>query len=412
MTQTIASRYRIVHELGHGMMGTVYLVEHLHTGGQAALKVLRHFAGADADTIERFKREARAAASVSSEHVVKITDAGTAPELGGAPFLVMEVLQGTDLEKVIEARGPLPATEVAGLLGQLGRALDKAHALGIVHRDLKPANLFLHTREDGSTILKILDFGVSKTLASARPEPGQHPTALTWTGMMIGTPRYMPPEQARGQSAAMGPATDIWAVGMIAFRLLTSRDYWTSETVADLMAEILTGPMPPPSQRAPGLGPAFDAWFARSCNRDPRNRWASAGEQASTLAAALLGSAATGNLAVAPHSWPKLPYLGALLAITVLIAASASIAGMLHSCNPPPATLVTNEDRTHEVPPSSPATMQASPATTTSNMPMLAPTPAVSAGPSAQVTAVASASSTAKVYRPKPSATAYNPAAP
>jgi serine/threonine-protein kinase len=263
-------------------MGAVYLVEHVHTGEQLALKLLLGHAGAQSEAVERFKREARAPARIRSEHVVRVTDADVAPELGGAPFMVMEALNGADVEKLLSERGPLPADEVVWILSQIAGALDKAHALGIVHRDLKPENLFLHTKEDGSAIVKILDFGISKM-----HESGIESAALTQTGAMMGTPLYMAPEQVRGRSEEMGPPTDMWALGHIALHLLTAQTYWRATTIGELMIQIAIDPITPPSARFPNVGPRFDAWFLRSCDREPSQRWRSVSEQVAALAQSL-----------------------------------------------------------------------------------------------------------------------------
>jgi serine/threonine-protein kinase len=266
-------------------MGAVYLVEHVHTGEQLALKLLLAHVGADANTVERFKREARAPARIRSEHVVRVTDADVAPELGGAPFMVMEALEGKDLEGVVEERGALPPSEVVWLLTQVASALDRAHGIGVVHRDLKPENIFLHTRTDGTPIVKILDFGISKM--GGKEGGDVNAAGLTQTGAVMGTPMYMSPEQARGHTASIGPGTDIWAMGLIALRLLTGGQYWQAQTLADLLMHIMADPMPPPSVRFPALGTRIDAWFARSCDRDPSRRFTSVGEQVQALSLAL-----------------------------------------------------------------------------------------------------------------------------
>lgn len=281
----LAGRYRPIRELGRGGMGVVYVVEHVHTGEQLALKLLTAQAEANASAVERFKREARAPAQIKSDHVVRVTDADVAPELG-ALFLVMELLEGSDLEQLTEGR-PQPPDTVVAWFRQIARGLDKAHRLGIVHRDLKPENLYLTQREDGSDLVKILDFGISKFLAEGAGA-GSNPTE---TGNVVGTPRYMAPEQALGEVARIGPATDVWALGMTAFRFLTGRDYWTGSNVVALIGQIVYGPKLPPSERGADFGPAFDAWFQRSCERDPEKRWPSVGEQAEQLAAALKDSA-------------------------------------------------------------------------------------------------------------------------
>lgn len=304
----IASRYRVLRELGRGGMGVVYLVEHTGTGDHLALKLILSHADASPEVIERFKREARAPAKIKSEHVVRVTDADVAPELGGAPFLVMELLDGQDLEKRLAARGRFSPAEVIGILRQAAIALDKAHAIGITHRDLKPENLFLHKRENGEETLKVVDFGISKLGGESANDISN--AGLTKSGAMMGTPLYMSPEQARGRVNEIGPATDVWAIGLIAYRLLTGRIYWTAATLAELMLQILAEPMPPPSTLA-ALPQRFDAWFARSTDRRPEGRFRSVGEQVTELALALgLGASPSAEseyaetLAMAPAAPP------------------------------------------------------------------------------------------------------------
>ncbi len=263
-------------------MGVVYRVEHVHTGQEHALKVLNVPSGLSAELVERFKREARAPARIRSEHVVTVTDADVTE--GGTPFLVMELLDGTDLEHVLEARERLTAREVVDAFAQVARVLDKAHALGIVHRDLKPENLFYHRREDGSTLLKVLDFGISKVL-----EGDDGPAAavvLTRPGSLMGTPLYMSPEQA-GAGTPVGPQSDVWALGIVAVRLLTGEYYWRAQSIGEMMAQLLRDPLYPPRERWPWLPLGFDAWFARSCDRDPQRRFAGMSEQVAELAAVL-----------------------------------------------------------------------------------------------------------------------------
>jgi class 3 adenylate cyclase/tetratricopeptide (TPR) repeat protein len=279
----IASRYRVLGPVGEGNMGKVYLVEHIHTGEQFALKVLLSHFGTDPKVVKRFKREAWLPARIKSEHVAKVIDADVAEELGGAPFLVMELLDGCDLEVYLQRVKTVPPAEVVHILVQVGRALDKAHEIGIIHRDLKPENIFLHRRRDGSVIVKVLDFGISKIMGDGLGN--LEDAALTRTGVVLGTPLYMPPEQATGDSARIGPRSDIWAIGLVAFRLLTGKLYWVAESVAELLVEILSTPMPLPSSIDPALPAAFNAWFARSCNRILAERWASVGEQVAALGA-------------------------------------------------------------------------------------------------------------------------------
>lgn len=276
----IANRYRVLRELGQGGMGAVYLVEHLHTGARHALKALHAHLGHRTSAVERFRREARVTAQIQSEHVAQVTDADVASTEGGVPFLVMELLNGRDVEQLVRERGRLAPAEVVMILAQTSRALARAHAAGIIHRDLKPENLFYHHPPTGPPVIKVLDFGVSKALDSSSSSAG----GLT-AGGVVGTPLYMAPEQAIGGSVT--PQADIFALGMIAFRLLAGEPYWTGRTTAEVMAALLA-PLPTaPSHRVPGLPPGFDHWFARSCHLDPVGRFANVDEQAMGLATAL-----------------------------------------------------------------------------------------------------------------------------
>jgi serine/threonine-protein kinase len=256
-------------------MGIVYEVEHVHTGQRLALKVLSSQLGG---SVERFKREARAASLIRSDHIVLVTDADVAPELNDTPFLVMELLEGSDLERATGSR-PASHAEVVGWLQQVARALGKAHEAGLVHRDLKPENLFLTRREDGTPLVKILDFGIAKMTAEG--------AGLTSSDTFLGTPGYMAPEQMDSKGPPITPRADLYALGLIAFKLLNGRPYWLPGTLGQLLAQILAEPMPPASERGSKLGPQFDAWFAKACDRDPQRRFSSAEEQVEALAEAL-----------------------------------------------------------------------------------------------------------------------------
>jgi serine/threonine-protein kinase len=269
-------------------MGAVYEVEHEHTGQHLALKVLTQQPGA---SVERFRREARAASLIKSNHIVRVTDADVAPELGGAPFLVMELLEGEDLERATGDR-PTPPSEVIEWLRQVARALGKAHDAGLVHRDLKPENLFLTRGDDGAPLVKILDFGIAKMAAEA--------TALTASDTFLGTPGYMAPEQTDSRGPPVTFRADLYTLGLIAFKLLMGRSYWRNGSLAQLLAQILAEPMPPASERGATFGPEFDAWFRRACDRDPEKRFASASEQVEALAVSL----GLPEVAVRSHATP------------------------------------------------------------------------------------------------------------
>lgn len=280
----LGGRYRVLDELGRGGMGVVYRVEHEGTGQRYAAKVLAARLQSDPTALRRFQQEVKAATRLGGKHVVKTIDADRDPALGDAPFLVMELLEGRDLRQELAERGHLPAKEVVRWLTQVARALDDAHDRGVVHRDLKPENLFLARAADGSTVLKVLDFGLAKLVQSGTLTT-TGALGLTATGEILGTPRYMAPEQAYSPKT-IGPEADRWAVGMIAFELLTGQPYF-----AGGVREILTGLSAPeleaPSALVPGISAAFDAWFLRSCSTDLRGRFDSVREQVLSLAQAL-----------------------------------------------------------------------------------------------------------------------------
>jgi serine/threonine-protein kinase len=302
LPEIIAGKYRPRSVLGTGGTGTVYCVEHTTTGELLALKVMNSHLGASPDAIARFKREARAASKIRSAHVVRIFDADLAAELGNAPYLVMDLLEGSDLEQLADNK-PVSPEDVVEWLRQIALALDKAHRMGIVHRDLKPENLFLTRLDDGTPLLKILDFGIAKITADA-------PGSTTQSGQLFGTPLYMAPEQAWGDPKHVGPATDLFALGLIAYTLLTGVSYRGGTSVTELLHEILNEPLQTPTDRGHALGPGFDAWFLRACHSDPQQRFASARQQVEALASAL-GLPAEAEVApLSPSSiepWESLP---------------------------------------------------------------------------------------------------------
>lgn len=286
--QLFAGRYRIERFLAQGGYGAVYVAEALSTELRVALKVLfPHILGSEG-AVEKFQQEARIAGRVKTDHIVKVLDAGFDADTK-MPFLAMELLEGRDLEQIVEAEGPLAPPEVASLLRQLASGLDKAHGYvdkeghpaPIVHRDLKPENLFLTHREDGTPLLKILDFGIAKVLSQS----------ANLSQEIKGTPLYMANEQASGGNVS--PQTDLWALGLIAFYLLTGKVYWRSANSEEgslmaLFGEVLTLPLQPPTERSvelggPALPPAFDAWFLRCVHRRPAERFPSAGAAVAEL---------------------------------------------------------------------------------------------------------------------------------
>jgi serine/threonine protein kinase len=294
-----AGDFRVLRPLKEGGMGAVYVAEQLSTGKERALKIMQVGLASDARFRERFVQEARVGSKVDSEHVVEVVGAGVDVDTG-LPWLAMELLRGEELGDYVTRRGRLGVVELAEVLEQLGHALGAAHRAGIVHRDLKPENVFLAApRRSGVRFTaKILDFGIAKIVDDA--------TSVSAT-QTIGSPLWMAPEQAqRGQP--ISPATDVWALGLIAFHALTGRSYWKSahasgSTPIQVVTEMMFEPMVPASQRAAELGaqgvipPGFDAWLARALERDPKRRFADADAAIAELGRILRGPAHAGRAA-------------------------------------------------------------------------------------------------------------------
>ncbi len=279
----LSDKYRITREIGRGGMAAVYEAEHVDIGKRLAVKVLDPSLAGSATIVERFQREARAAAAVNSPYICDVHDAGRLPD--GRPYLVLELLEGESLYDRMSHFERLSPAEVVRILGQVARGLQKAHSAGIVHRDLKPENIFLARDGDGQEIAKIVDFGLAKMFGTAG-SPEANPR-LTREGAIFGTPMYMSPEQIGGQGQA-DHRSDLWAMGCIAFECLTGRPVWNvDQGVALIFGQIATAPVPIPSELTPSLPPTFDAWVRRALARDPDERFQSALELAQSLAVAL-----------------------------------------------------------------------------------------------------------------------------
>ena len=280
-----AKEFRVLRHLSAGGMGAVYVVEQLSTRRERALKIMLPDLVRDPRNRERFTQEATVSARIRSDHVVEVVAAGIDEETG-TPWLCMELLEGEDLSSVMARRGALPPSEVLEVLRQLGHGLGAAHRGGLVHRDLKPENIFLaNSRREGVPFtVKVLDFGIAKVV-------GENHTAANATSA-LGSPLWMAPEQAEQKS--IRPATDVWALGLIVFHLLTGRYYWRAASMNDfnlafLLKEIFMDPLEPASARAAATGaagalpPGFDAWFAGCVNRDAQGRFPSANEAVAAL---------------------------------------------------------------------------------------------------------------------------------
>ncbi len=289
----LAGKYRLGQRLGEGGMGTVYRAEHLVLKAQVAVKVIDREVVEGDVTLARFMREAQAAASLRSPHVVQIIDYGME---GARPFMVMELLEGETLAARIERSGQLTPHETYRVMSHVARAVSKAHEAGIVHRDLKPDNVFL-VHNEGDEIAKVLDFGVAKMETTSL---GGH--SHTRTGSLLGTPYYMSPEQAQGNKE-IDFRSDLWALGVIAFECLLGRRPFSSEGLGDLVIQICIRDIPVPSSM--GTVPAgFDAWFAHAVAREPDGRFQSARELHETLRDALGIPRETGSIPESAWSLP------------------------------------------------------------------------------------------------------------
>jgi len=259
----VDGRYRVVEMIGAGAMGSVYRAEHLKLGTSFALKVLRPELADDARMVERFLRESRAAASVVSEHVVPIVDSGTLPD--GLPYFVMQLLPGSDLRALLESIGRLSPARAVNLAIDTCRGLAAAHAVGLVHRDLKPANLFVTRGDDGRDVVKILDFGVAKHLDSNTTRPGA----------LIGTARYMAPEQI-GLEVPVGPATDLFALGVILYECIAADVPFAGGTAERVLYKTMTSDPVPLAERCEGLPRGLSEIVTRALQKDPSRRFSSA----------------------------------------------------------------------------------------------------------------------------------------
>jgi len=275
--EILAGKYRVDRVLGSGGMGIVVAAHHLELDDRVAIKFLLPEARESVEAVERFAREARAAVKIKSEHVARVADVGRLPD--GAPFIVMEYLEGSDLGAWLSERGPLPVEQAVDFILQASEAIAEAHALGIVHRDLKPGNLFVTRRPDGGLSIKVLDFGISKMTGLASSAPL---SSMTQTSTMMGSPQYMPPEQIRS-SKDVDARSDIWALGVILYELLTGHPPFDGENLAELVYRIISTSAPPVRDHRPELSPVIETVIAKCLAKERDERFASIAELACAL---------------------------------------------------------------------------------------------------------------------------------
>ncbi len=279
VTGLVAGKYELVRLIGRGGMGSVWEGRHSSLGTRVAIKFIEAEYAASNEARARFDNEARAAATIQSKHAIQIFDHGVTES--GRPYIVMEMLVGEPLDRRIDRVGRMSLQETARILGQVCRALQRAHDSGIIHRDLKPENIFLvRSPDDDDEVAKVLDFGIAKMA----PPPGQQGvSSSTKTGAVLGTPYYMSPEQARGLRN-VDHRTDLWSLGVIAYKCTIGVLPFEGESVGDLLVKICTSPVPVPSHVVQGLPTTFDAWFMRALDREPDRRFSSASELSEGLA--------------------------------------------------------------------------------------------------------------------------------
>ncbi len=276
--ELIAGKYRIDGTIGAGGMGVVLAATHLDLDRKVAVKLIRPELAADESIVERLLLEAKAAAKIRSRHVGTVLDVGrldSSSGQAGAPYIVMEYLEGEDLGALLHRCGRLSALETTDLVMQACEALAEAHQASIVHRDLKPENLFIVTTPDGGRLLKILDFGIAKQLG----DPDRR--ALTNPSTAVGSPQYMSPEQM--QAGAVDTRADIWALGAILYEMLGGQPAFGGDTLPAVCAKVLGAQPDPLHQHLPDIAPRLEALVMRCLSKDPNKRFASIAELAAEL---------------------------------------------------------------------------------------------------------------------------------
>jgi serine/threonine-protein kinase len=266
--QVLAGKYRIEKVLGVGGMGVVVAARHMQLDTKVAIKFLLPEMLGHVEAVARFAREAKAAVKITGEHVARVLDVGVLET--GAPYMVMEFLEGSDLSAVLRQRGALPVDQAVDFLLQASVAVAEAHSLGIIHRDLKPANLFCIRRADGKLSVKVLDFGISKVTDPSGTDSGM---SVTKTSAMMGSPLYMSPEQMQA-SKSVDARADVWALGVILYELLTGKVPFDGDTVTDVAIKVAMQPVAPIRTVRPDIPEGLQAVLQKCLEKSKEQRYA------------------------------------------------------------------------------------------------------------------------------------------
>jgi len=321
--QWVTETIELIAPIAQGAMGKVWVAYHhgLHT--RVAVKFVADSIREDGDeAVKRFQLEARTASQIKSPHVVQTFDSGVSRF--GAPYIVMELLEGETLQDRVRQQGPMSVPEATKVLTQVGRALSAAHEQGIIHRDIKPANIFL-TRSEGSIFCKVLDFGLAKQ--TRLPAMG----GLTTDGKLVGTPEYMSPEQVL-ENHDVDYRADLWALGVVIYVTLTGHMPFTGRTLGQLCLNLVNKRPKPPSVRRPELPAHVDGWMSKALNRDPDQRFTSARDMMAGFASEAfvsldrVDSLTESNLgSVVPAAEPKRSWTTAVAGFTVAASVLLSV---------------------------------------------------------------------------------------
>jgi serine/threonine-protein kinase len=286
--------YRIFRIVGEGGMGTVYEGQQLRLNKRVAIKVMSCELAANPEALARFRREAEVTSSIGHPHIVHVFDFGNTPT--GEPFMVMEFLDGEDLESRLHRAGRLPPANALAVVKQVASALTATHEQGIVHRDLKPANIYLLNVAGEVDFVKVVDFGISKVRAAI--------TKLTQASVVMGSPQFMSPEQAQGRVEEIDPRTDEWALACITWEMLSGRCPFTGEDVASLLYQVVHESPPPLAATVPGLRPEVEEVLRCALAKKREDRFASVGAFARALETAIGGSVPSYEPTPAPQPVP------------------------------------------------------------------------------------------------------------